>query len=599
MQCQYLGSRWPLARGWHLLGCRECRAARAADVVVFRGIQRLNAEPAPPDGLRSALEEFGATYAVPRARARRWAAILNYRLFPAGALTAVAAVGSIGWLTYIDIDPAPANTGNPPKSYEQFWPIDARKHGSQNAYDILSKAINAIPASEKTFLAHSSIPSATYANSRVEDALDHAEVRAETVDAHQAPVASIVGRAQSSSATAILFRAKRANTTEEKEELLREYSDAFAIVRQGFAFPYQAPPYPMEAEAFYTETAGLPFQADYRQLARALTLDAKVKAARRDYGGAVESSLDAMELGAQIEHGGLLIGKLNGLGCESLGRAVVWKLIEHLDGAQALSAAHRVEHINQIREPFDATLEEEKWTALATMQTRFQSRDWRRRFERERTSATPTPLIDLATFVHLMPLTKRKIVDDYSTAMDYYIADARLPYCRSLARPGSGRESDRIQLSIQHRMQVDSVAAAYLLDTQNPRFREVAGPETQNALLMTSLAIHAFEVEHKVPPRSLGALVPRYLSCVPVDPFGQGQTLGYRYSERRTLSIDGGKTWHYALYSVGPDCKDDGGKPIQFKNEISPANPALNVYRDRSIDTACAGDIVAGINIFN
>jgi hypothetical protein len=54
------------------------------------------------------------------------------------------------------------------------------------------------------------------------------------------------------------------------------------------------------------------------------------------------------------------------------------------------------------------------------------------------------------------------------------------------------------------------------------------------------------------PPESLANLVPKYLSAVPQDPFGDGPLI-YRRSN------DG-----YLLYSVGGNRRDDGGERVSL-----------------------------------
>ena len=71
----------------------------------------------------------------------------------------------------------------------------------------------------------------------------------------------------------------------------------------------------------------------------------------------------------------------------------------------------------------------------------------------------------------------------------------------------------------------------------------------------------------------LDALAPAYLNHVPDDQFALQGALRYRRTKAG-----------YVLYSVGPDGKDDGGRPID-----SPKTKSL-VMEDS------VGDIVAGVN---
>jgi hypothetical protein len=74
-------------------------------------------------------------------------------------------------------------------------------------------------------------------------------------------------------------------------------------------------------------------------------------------------------------------------------------------------------------------------------------------------------------------------------------------------------------------------------------------------LAMTAVALEQFRAAHNNRyPAGLSELSPSYLNAVLTDPF-DGQPLRYRKQ-------DAG----YVLYRIGPDLKDDGGKPMNGKN---------------------------------
>jgi hypothetical protein len=68
-------------------------------------------------------------------------------------------------------------------------------------------------------------------------------------------------------------------------------------------------------------------------------------------------------------------------------------------------------------------------------------------------------------------------------------------------------------------------------------------------MLITSLAIRAFELENDRPPAKFAELIPSYLPAIPTDPYGNGDALKYVASGDEFL-----------LYSVGPNRIDEGGK---------------------------------------
>ena len=73
-------------------------------------------------------------------------------------------------------------------------------------------------------------------------------------------------------------------------------------------------------------------------------------------------------------------------------------------------------------------------------------------------------------------------------------------------------------------------------------------------LALTAVALEQFRASHiNRYPAGLSELTPSYLNAVLTDPF-DGQPLRYRKQ-------DAG----YVLYSIGPDLKDDGGKPMNGK----------------------------------
>lgn len=73
--------------------------------------------------------------------------------------------------------------------------------------------------------------------------------------------------------------------------------------------------------------------------------------------------------------------------------------------------------------------------------------------------------------------------------------------------------------------------------------------EAEVRLLRSAIALELFRRESGGYPAGLSELVPRHLETVPVDPFNC-RPMPYH---RTTNS--------YLLYSIGPDHKDDGGKP--------------------------------------
>jgi hypothetical protein len=89
------------------------------------------------------------------------------------------------------------------------------------------------------------------------------------------------------------------------------------------------------------------------------------------------------------------------------------------------------------------------------------------------------------------------------------------------------------------RMMMPSVTKVIEIDTEHRARARVA---------QTALAIERYRVSHDgVLPENLNALVPQFLSAIPVDPF-DGRPV--RFQPRAS---------GYVVYSIGIDAKDDGG----------------------------------------
>ena len=90
-------------------------------------------------------------------------------------------------------------------------------------------------------------------------------------------------------------------------------------------------------------------------------------------------------------------------------------------------------------------------------------------------------------------------------------------------------------------------------------------------------------LEHGDYPQNLNQLVPATLKKLPDDPFALNGLLRYRRTKTK-----------YVLYSVGPDGKDDGGKPIDdpLQARQFPTYPSVRYH----VGEKSRGDVVAGVN---
>jgi len=79
-------------------------------------------------------------------------------------------------------------------------------------------------------------------------------------------------------------------------------------------------------------------------------------------------------------------------------------------------------------------------------------------------------------------------------------------------------------------------------------FEMTARTETMRRLAITAIAIQRYRLRNGKPPENLAALLPEFLSEVPIDPMS-GKPFCYHANA----------AGNFVLYSVGEDGKDDGG----------------------------------------
>lgn len=110
---------------------------------------------------------------------------------------------------------------------------------------------------------------------------------------------------------------------------------------------------------------------------------------------------------------------------------------------------------------------------------------------------------------------------------------------------------NRLEVVVHKVLRVPNTETAAFLALKQPLNREAV----HRRLLGTDLALRSYRREHGEYPQTLVELVPVRLDLLPRDPYTQ-QPLIYRPVE-----------YGYALYSTGPDAKDDGGRFARYGGE--------------------------------
>lgn len=350
-------------------------------------------------------------------------------------------------------------------------------------------------------------------------------------------------------------------TEAQKVALVKANQGAIRLLHQGFAYPYENPP----IRSFNTL---LPYYSSFRDLSRLLALQAQTQAARNDWNGAMNSSLDALQFGEEIPHGGTIIGSLVGDACQAIGERSAWKAIDHLNGTQARAATQRVEAIRARHVSWADTVQEEKWATQAGMLEWFRSVNAHNAGAQLASLSGNSSGSSVQTFQNLYFLFygKRRIMSNYTHYIDQTIADARKPY-----QPNAKERPIPKDPLCQILMPVFSKASL----KEHATFAE-------SGLLLVALALRAYQADHGHYPDALAELSPAYLKQLPQDPFAPAGTFQYRRA---------GNT--YLLYSIGADGKDDGGKPIDNPSKATATNPDARY----SVQEDSIGDIVAGKNL--
>jgi len=377
-------------------------------------------------------------------------------------------------------------------------------------------------------------------------------------------IAAGQARTQSKPIDAIRKKPTVPRTPEEETELVRieamiqQEAPALQQLHQGFAYEYRNPP----------SAPGAPHReySVFRGIARLLAMQSRARAARGDWNGAAESSLDAIRMGEDIPRGGALNAAMVGITCQAIGQSTVWDTVDHLNAAQSRAAAQRLQSMIEKRCTYADTMQEEKWLGEAARSELLHKVRLRTALSTANSFSEPnsTTSQHYVTALYLL-YVKKLILHNYLTYMDQLAVVCRQSY--GLHLPPPPLPSDPINKTL---------GTVYFTS----RLSSVR-VETQNNLLLVALLLHAFRLEHGRYPTALTELAPAYLKRLPDDPFAPQGTFHYLLTGS-----------DYVLYSVGPDGKDDEGTPIDDPQQ---ANSTSGRRRYQVFEDS-RGDIVAGIN---
>ena len=351
-----------------------------------------------------------------------------------------------------------------------------------------------------------------------------------------------------------------------KDAWLAQNKAGFALFERAQQEQSLAPPY-----------GAKPQSKAIRQMARYKAIESNAHWQRGDYHAALQSGLDVLQLGHDARRGGDAYDFLVGSAIGSMSHVTTGDTIEHLNALQAKDAARRVEKLLDARWTLQQALIEDSKRSPQRWLEYFENPEWRANFLAVRhwlnVNYGSKPLSWNEKW-QVQTMSKRQIIADCNQLYKHAIANAPLPYAIEGEPPPA---------------LANPFATAYpfmSVSGYNSGIRLNAARDlTADRVLMLRLALRTHQLERGALPPNLQALVPNHIKAVPVDPFGKGAPFLYKTD---------GKT--YRLWSIGPDGRDDGGKPIGWLKN------APRIYADgreklpRIWSDDSLGDYVAGKN---
>lgn len=329
-------------------------------------------------------------------------------------------------------------------------------------------------------------------------------------------------------------------------------AQALDLMRQALPMTIMVPP----ARGAFVQQ---PPYAKFRALARLAMQRSRVYAADGQWDKAINSALDIVQMGTELQNGGNTLGLLVGSAIQSLGYKDLPRWVAKCDARTAEAAVRRMQTLEDKMATFHAIMPETKWDGMVSLQSVLANPNWRDEKGMSQLLSNPAERKRALTF------SDHQILRNYAATMDKAIAQSKLPFNRN-AQPVPP-SADPLSAYFT-KLYTDAAG------NQNTLRRSTRWARTFaiHRLLKTSFALQEFEKHSGQYPASLNALTGKYWPVEPRDPFAPTQPLIYRRDSN-----------DFTLYSVGPDTIDDGGSPITTIN----------------INETTLGDIVFSFGVLN
>ncbi len=267
---------------------------------------------------------------------------------------------------------------------------------------------------------------------------------------------------------------------------------------------------------------------------------------------ALQRSLDTMELASQFPRGGPLIDGMTGESCHAMGYAEAPRVLPELPPGAASAAIERVRRIRSGWPPFADALETERRVLRA---------DWRRIVE---LFPHRTPLHSGRYLYELCVRSREGTQRPLSYDLQLWLCRKETAVAAAERYLGQLAEEARKPASARQVVKSPEGPVASLTGVNDYWWIELRrlGTETELALLEAGLLASA-----ACGPRSAFSAS---LPGPPQDAWGR----------RVVYSLEGGRP---LIYSLGPDGRDDGGRPVARENlqALAPGDIVLPAWAGR------------------
>lgn len=358
-------------------------------------------------------------------------------------------------------------------------------------------------------------------------------------------------------------RTRKVFTDAQKAELAAANRPALDAAYQALGLGIEVP----TKSSFWDDTSD---EKRLRQLARAYVLTGKVYETRGNFERAGELYQAAIREGIELSDGPV-ITRLVGISCESLGRRSLLDLADRISLDQAKEEILRLDCWSFQRPGLDKTFAAEKrdtQAGLADVYARWNVLEapWYLKIISQDKHDVLRPWQEQAKVcASLLTVSKQDVLKANARYMDAMTTWSNLP--RPFDVPAPAVPSDPMN---------GLFASGY----ENVVHRDLDN-RTGTALLLVKLALRAYYLSRGTYPATTYQLEREgFLYEDPADPFAP--TYGNPFHYRKTKT-------GYLLYSVGPDGKDDGGRPINNRYADGTYKPWME--RDSK------GDVVLGVNL--